>query len=102
MLGKVYHRLEMVDDAIEMLNSVDSAVTGSGELHGLRGDLYLKRNQVAKAAEEFRKASGAKDAHGVPYRCVHCGTTYDEWSGRCARCGQWNTYTVDLKAAART
>jgi lipopolysaccharide biosynthesis regulator YciM len=102
MLGKVYYRLEMIDDAIEMLNSVDTGVVASSELHGLRGELYLKRNQVARAAEEFRKASGAKDSHGVPYRCAHCGEVHGEWSGRCGRCGEWNTYTVDLKGVART
>ncbi|MGE5239516.1 MAG: tetratricopeptide repeat protein [Chloroflexota bacterium] len=102
MLGKAYCRLEMIDDAIEMLNSVDTAVIAAGELFGLRGELYLKRNQVQKAAEEFRRACGVKDCLRVPYRCSNCGGTFDEWSGRCAECGGWNTYAVELGEIPRS
>lgn len=96
LLGKVYYRLEMVDDAMETLNSIDTSVLSTPEFYSLRGELHLKRNQVNKALDEFRRACGIKQPPGLPYCCSQCGFTFDDWSGRCPHCSEWNTYTIDL------
>ncbi len=95
-LGKLFYRLEMVDDAMETLNSIDTSVLSTPEFYSLRGELHLKRNQVAKALDEFRRACGIKQPPGLPYCCSQCGFTFDDWSGRCPHCSEWNTYTIDL------
>ncbi len=96
LLGKLYYRLEMVDDAIESLNSIDTSVFSPPEFYSLRGELYMKRNQVSKALDEFRKACGMRQAVTVPYCCSNCGFKSVEWSGRCFDCNEWNTYRLDL------
>lgn len=96
LLGKLYFRVEMVDDAIETLNSVDTSALSTPELYNLKGELYMKRNQVAKAMEEFRKACEIKKALRIPYCCSHCGLRTMEWSGRCPQCLEWNTFSLDL------
>lgn len=97
LLGKLYARLEMVDDALQMLASVDSTSVPGGELFRVRGELYLKRNQSQKALEEFRAALAAgRQESPVSYCCSFCSAHDGEWSGRCPECNEWNTYTLDI------
>lgn len=101
LLGKLYYRLEMVDDAIESLNSIDTGSFSPAEFYSLRGELYMKRNQVPKALEEFRKACGIRQAVVIPYCCSICGFKSVEWSGRCLDCKEWNTYRLDLHGTCK-
>lgn len=36
----------------------------------------------------------------VRYICSNCGAAYGSWMGRCSSCGEWNTVTEQLDAAA--
>ncbi len=96
LLGKLYYRLEMVDDALEILNSIDTSTFAPPELYGLRGELYMKRKQISKALEEFRRSCGIQSVVNVPYCCSLCGFKSADWSGRCLSCKEWNTYKLDL------
>ena len=97
-LGKLYHRLEMIDDAFETFTYVDASGMASPELYQIMGDLYLKRNQYDRAVSEFKKAVDMKMAFRLPYLCSVCGYSSQEWSGRCPSCNNWNTYTFNLYA----
>jgi lipopolysaccharide biosynthesis regulator YciM len=98
-LGKLYYRLEMIDDAFETMNSIDTGGTIYPEMHQLIGNLYLKRNQTDRAVYEFKKALDAhKCAFSFSYSCKHCGHTASEWSGRCLNCRQWSSYQLNLSA----
>src|SRR5208283_1951837 len=101
LLGKLYSRLEMVDDAIETLNSIDLGALTTPEMYGLKGDLYMKRNQVTRAADEFRKALSMKHVIRVPYCCSHCGKKAEDWAGRCPHCHEWSTYVLDIYGKCR-
>jgi tetratricopeptide (TPR) repeat protein len=94
-LGKLYFRLEMIDDAFEVLSSLDM-VEGFADLYKLLGELYFRRNQCDKAVEQFKKTLEMKRTLRVPYCCSVCGRIDMEWSGRCPECGNWNTYRFDL------
>lgn len=96
-LGKLYWRLEMIDDAYDILSSLDSGIEGFPDLHKLLGDIYLRRGSCEKAAQEFKKALGFMEAVVVPYRCSNCDYQSTEWSGKCPKCGMWNTYTITLQ-----
>jgi lipopolysaccharide biosynthesis regulator YciM len=95
-LGKLYYRLEMVDDAFETLSAIDSSTRQLTDLHKLLGNLYLRRGSCQMAVGEFKKALTYSDQLIVPYRCGNCEHFSTEWSGRCPRCGKWNTYMIDL------
>lgn len=101
LLGKLYFRLEMVDDAIEILDSIDAAVFPVPELFSLKGELYMKRNQIAKALDEIRKACGIKQSLRIPYCCSQCDSKSPEWSGRCPECMEWNTYRLNIYGTCR-
>jgi lipopolysaccharide biosynthesis regulator YciM len=100
-LGKLYYRLEMIDDAFDILLSIDTGSTSYPELYQLMGSLYLKRHQPEKAVEEFRKALDMKVALKVPYCCRECGNTSFEWSGRCDSCKKWNTLRFNLDGTCK-
>jgi tetratricopeptide (TPR) repeat protein len=96
LLGKLYHRLEMLDDALDILHSIDYAGSSYPEISKILGNIYLKRNQPDRAAEEFKKVIDIKKAFRVPYCCSNCGFFAVEWSGRCPSCKSWDTYQFDI------
>ncbi|MBF0553855.1 MAG: hypothetical protein HQK96_04775 [Nitrospirae bacterium] len=98
--GKLYYRLEMLDEAIDTLKGFDSGVFYP-ELHMLRGGVYLKRGECEKAAEEFLKILDLNKALWIPYICTRCRAQSDEWSGRCPQCSEWNTFTFDLQGICK-
>lgn len=100
-LGKLFYRLEMVDDAFETLTSIDTGGAVYPELHQLTGNLYMKRHQPDKAVHEFRKALDIKIALRLPYYCKECGFTSHEWSGRCEGCKRWNTLQFSLDSTCK-
>lgn len=94
-LGRLYSRLEMIDDAFETLTSIEPGASQNPEMHQLLGKLYLKRNQVDKAAHEYRKALDfSRCAFTISYVCDKCGHLTPEWSGRCPDCHRWSTYQI--------
>lgn len=95
-LGKLYYRLEMIDDAFETLSGMDTFGLAYPELHHLMGNIYLRRNQTDLAVKEYRKVVDIKKTLRLPYCCRHCGNSSDEWAGRCSSCGWWDTYQLDL------
>ena len=96
-LGKLYYRLEMVDEAFDVLTSVDWGDREFPDVHKLLGNIYLRRGSLGLAAAEFKKALGFKKRVVVPYTCANCAHMTIEWSGRCPNCGKWNTFGVNLE-----
>lgn len=100
-LGKLFYRLEMIDDALETLYGMDTGGALYPELHQLLGNLYLRRNQLGKAVEEFKKGVDIKMTLRLPYCCNSCGFAAAEWSGRCPECKEWGTYLFNLAGACK-
>ncbi|MFA5073685.1 MAG: tetratricopeptide repeat protein [Nitrospirota bacterium] len=96
-LGKLYYRLEMVDEAFNVLSSVDWGDKDYPDVHKLLGNIYLRRGSLGLAASEFKKALGFKKRIMVPYVCSSCDTRTFDWSGRCSNCGKWNTFGINLE-----
>ncbi len=96
-LGKLYYRLEMVDEAFDILSSVDWGDKEFPDVHKLLGNIYLRRGSLGLAASEFKKALGFKKQIIIPYVCSNCELRTTGWSGRCPNCGKWNTLGVNLE-----
>lgn len=101
-MGKLYYRLEMLDDAFETLSTVDTGNAAYPDLHHLLGDIYLRRQLWEKAIEEFRKVIDTKRSIRLPYCCSNCRHSSLEWSGRCVNCKAWNTYHLNLHGTCKT
>lgn len=100
-LGKLYYRLEMVDDALETLLPLADMPEAYQDIYRLMGELYLKRDQCGKAVEEFKKTAELNKTFRLPYCCGVCGRSAQDWSGRCPECLNWNTYQFDLHGTCK-
>ncbi len=96
LLAKLYYRLEMIDYAFETIMAIDTTTADYPDLHILLGNIYERHMQYNKAVEEFRKALKAERSLLIPFCCSECSYTSIEWIGRCPRCRQWNTFTLDI------
>jgi hypothetical protein len=54
-------------------------------------NLFLRKQHMEQAVAELKKALHFKKRVVVPYVCTACRQESTEWSGRCRRCGTWNT-----------
>jgi lipopolysaccharide biosynthesis regulator YciM len=95
-LGKLYYRLEMIDEAFDILTTVDWGDREYPDVHKLLGNIYLRRGSLGLAASEFKKALRFKKQVIVPYFCSNCQHRATGWAGRCPNCGKWNTLGVNL------
>lgn len=93
-LGKLYYRLEMVDEAYDILSTLDSTHEQLVDYHKIMANLYLRKQHMDEAVGELKKALGFRKRVVVPYLCTQCHHEIAEWSGRCRRCGRWNTYVA--------
>ncbi|HKQ60153.1 MAG TPA: tetratricopeptide repeat protein [Candidatus Polarisedimenticolaceae bacterium] len=96
-LGKLYFRLEMLDDAFAVLSSLEGRASYAPTLHYLLGRIRERRNNFREAVRDYRKVIKELDLVGLEYRCRACGATAVEWTPRCSVCGEWNHVEVDFR-----
>ncbi len=96
-LGKLYFRLEMLDDAMSVLSSLEGRASYAPTLHYLLGRIHERRRNHRDAAAEYRKVIKEMDLVQLEYRCAVCEETFVTWSDRCSRCGEWNTVEVNFR-----
>ncbi|GAB4176819.1 MAG: tetratricopeptide repeat protein [Geothermobacteraceae bacterium] len=92
--GKFCLRLEMVDEAIDQLYTVESAGVESSQLHFLLGEAYRRRDRLPEAIDEYQKALGTNPHLRLGYVCDQCGASASEWQSRCDACGSWGSFSL--------
>lgn len=93
-LGKLYYRLEMVDEAFDVLSTIEGPQDHLLDYHKVMANLFLRKQHFEQAIIELKKALSFKKRVVVPYICTQCQQESLEWSGRCRRCLRWNTLTA--------
>lgn len=93
-LGKLYYRLEMVDEAFDILSTIEGPQDQMVDYHKIMANLFLRKQHMEQAVAELKKALQFKKRVVVPYACTACQQESTEWSGRCRRCGNWNTFVA--------
>ncbi len=96
-LGKLYFRLEMLDDAFAVLSSLEGRASYAPTLHYLLGRIHERRGNARHAAAEYRKVIKETDLVQVEYTCRACGETCVEWQDRCPACGEWNSVEINFR-----
>ncbi len=94
-LIKLYYRLEMLDDALELIESIDNQKLYP-QLDKIRGAIAIKRGHFEEAAQIFRGIVDMKRALKLPLCCSECGVLSDEWHGRCPACGNWDSLYFNI------
>lgn len=97
--GKLCLRLEMVDEALEQLQAIESSGLETPQVHMLLAEAHRRRNRPDDAISEYQKALGLTSRLRLSYVCDECQTKAAEWDSRCPACGAWGTISlVDRKA----
>ena len=90
-LGKLYYRLEMIDDAFDLLSTLEGLQDPTGALHKIMACLYIRKGDTESALMILQEALNRPRPFGTPFACTACHYEAGEWSGRCQACGRWNT-----------
>ena len=85
-------RLEMIDEAIDMLNTLVAEGADFKGLHKAMAEAYIHRGQMEKAVEEFKTPS--LQSMSTSLSCDNCQAKKVEWSDFCDTCFSWNTINV--------
>ena len=93
-LGKLYYRLEMIDDAFDMLSTLEGVQDPSGDILHIMASLYIRKGDTETALMEMQEVISRSRAGMTPLVCNACRYETREWSGRCPACGRWNTMAV--------
>lgn len=93
-MGKLYYRLEMIDDAFDTLSDIEPQVESFPDLHKILGNIHVRRGDLSFAVDAFKKGLKLKNRVLIPFYCGNCDFHTIEWSGRCGRCGKWNSYVA--------
>jgi lipopolysaccharide biosynthesis regulator YciM len=86
-------RLEMIDEALEMLNSLIEEGEEFRGLHRALAEAYVHREEMENAVAEFRKAFPMQEVY-IPFVCTKCQARKHEWTDFCESCYSWNTINV--------
>lgn len=93
-LGKLYYRLEMIDDAFDLLSTMEGIQDPTGDLPQIMASLYIRKGETETALMEMQEVISRSRAGVTPLACTTCRYETREWSGRCPACGRWNTMAV--------
>jgi lipopolysaccharide biosynthesis regulator YciM len=92
--GKLCLRLEMIDEAKEQLEAVESSGVDSSQLHLLLAETYRRCREPEQAINEYQKALGISKRLHLNFVCEKCQHISSEWNSRCPSCGEWNTTSL--------
>ncbi|MEZ5332225.1 MAG: tetratricopeptide repeat protein [Thermoanaerobaculia bacterium] len=94
-LGRLYHRLEMQEEALAVLRELSEPLASSASYHLLMARLHQRRGEPGRAVEAAMAALALVGVSASEYVCDTCETRYSTWRDRCSLCGCWGT--VDLE-----
>ena len=96
-LGRLYYRLEMHDEALKVLASIEEAMNPSPTYHYLIGRIRQRGSDARGAAASFLTALQRLGVPNSAFVCRTCSARFDEWQDRCMTCGTWNSVDVDVR-----
>lgn len=89
-LGKLFSRLEMLDESIEIYEALRPDFDQVGGFLVELSSLYAKRGHMEQALETLAACDSLSKELSINYRCKNCGQEFENWLARCSQCGHWN------------
>jgi tetratricopeptide (TPR) repeat protein len=96
-LGKLYFRLEMLDEALGEFSRMKNRVAYFPALHYHLAKILERHGNYREAIRELETLLLQAEALKVEYVCTTCSKRLPSWSERCERCGEWNSIVVDFR-----
>jgi len=97
ILGKLYFRLEMIEEALQEFNRLRGRVDRFPALHHHLAKIYERQGQFSEALREMETVLLETDALQFDYVCRICERKYSSWVEHCSRCAEWNSVDVDFR-----
>jgi tetratricopeptide (TPR) repeat protein len=92
--AKLCLKLEMLDEALEVLDEISLKRRDFPALHRLLAEVYLHRKDFGRAAQEFEKTFEMSGNSFLPFSCTACDRESQDWIAYCPNCHRWGTYTI--------
>ena len=86
-LGRLYYRLEMIDDAFELLSTLEGLFDPTGAIHKMMASLHIRKGNTEAALLEIQEGLSTSRPGCMAFQCMGCLYQTQEWSGRCP--GWW-------------
>jgi len=96
-LGKLYYRLEMLDEALDVFRSLRSKVSYAPTIPFYIARILERRGDPLQAAREYSLLLSQMDPLRLEFHCATCASRYSAWRDFCETCGEWNSIQLDLK-----
>ena len=96
-LGKLYYRLEMIDEALQQFSQMKEQVTYFPGLHYYLAKIMERHGNLREALKELEILLKEAEVLKVEYACSTCARKYPSWIDYCDRCGEWNTVNIDFR-----
>ncbi|MFQ5877279.1 MAG: tetratricopeptide repeat protein [Acidobacteriota bacterium] len=96
-LGKLYYRLEMIDEALEQFAQLKGRVTYFPTLHYYLAKTLERHGNYREALRELETVLRQAEALKVEYICATCTRKFPDWVDYCSRCGEWNSVQVNFR-----
>lgn len=96
-LGRLYYRLEMLDEAAKQLGSIEERIQSSPTYHFLIGRIHHRRGDLAKAVDSYGACLRQLEVGSAEFVCRVCQASSRDWSDSCLRCGSWNSIELDFE-----
>ncbi len=95
LLGKLYDRLYMLDDALKTFSNLPRSAAPA---LGARLSRILEgRGDLAEAMIRAREVISAEPALSAEYGCSVCGTRSADWRDTCPECGTYGGVSLDVE-----
>ncbi len=94
-LGRLYARLEMHEESLKVLSSLEDKIARAPGFRFLLGRLHARRGEMNQAVDALLAGVAEAGITSVEYTCRICRTSYPDWRDRCDVCGSWSS--VDLR-----
>lgn len=96
-LGRLYYRLEMLDEAARTLAAVAERIKSSPSYHYLLARIHERRHDLPRAVASYVACLRQLDLGSSEYRCRVCSSRYEDWRDLCSRCGSWNAVELNFE-----
>jgi lipopolysaccharide biosynthesis regulator YciM len=90
-LGKMYYRLEILDEALVLFQEVRTQVVYSPILFFFMAKIHGRRGRTEQALNEYRQLLRNLGVLKLRYECSVCGRRAQDFLDRCESCGSWNS-----------
>jgi len=92
LLGRLYYRLEMLEQADALFRDIEGTIKESGLLRFYLGRIRERVGDLEKACAHYRAMIRILNPFELLFACSSCHRESPDWKGYCAPCRKWGTY----------